>query len=801
MDAKVSESDIDRVYFFTEMGYDAEWFNQKAYATLLKFVSADPARVGVILDGVWNRLDRPEYLTKKFDKPEPGFSFWGKTRRGAKAWSKRIASERQTRWMLSEQLKLLKVRAEELRSNLPKAQIVLSLPSDDMQYSINALLHEAELLNGKRLENHLKRLKSDNKEIAERLKAAEKELAALKSDTDDFKAKKAEAEERIRQTRKELKAHDKRVTRSAQELTLWREKKTRPMLQYLRGRFMKAFFRITRALCRKLNIEVADRQKTLTFGNLRVDYAHSRHATWAPIKDIAKRMTNSVHGLEELLSSDASREFDRTIKRVEGQKPGARPDIIAASGHFGKGWKRLQKLGVNAAEMNFRNLGRHDPDILDEYVTLLLPLSFEDQARIGEFARGGYPERMMLSKPMSTKSHAAFQRLANGGASGLTIAWKGPDGIVETRWIQYQNFIDGSALENPTEEASIYITSDEHLGSAEEAPIARDGQLELYEREAVEPSSFWGRPLYARGFMSLGDTGEANSDRWQYKYSRKPDPARMPDSILELFAKTNSRDMASVAEAVMKLASYVGQGPVENAGDVLERVQKYYWDRLQITLRHSRLKIAHASVTGNHFDENMRSKGIPEHAYFRVVCEHAKIPVYAAGDSVREIEQADPWRDARVALGGYSTARTLLIPDYGMNVDGAPSFGPVRTVLHHDPKGGGLKGLIGTGKTAQAHLSLAGHTHEVECETWSRGDNIWGLAYRCGTMQGETSTGIQYADTPPRTPAAHRIIPRRPGDFAERAMPLPYLQKVGREALLRRVEAALAGAGSPKTPG
>lgn len=784
------EKQIDRVYFLTEVAYDAEYFNPEAYSTALDFIALDPARVGIILDGVWTRLDRPEILREKRKDGDFGLTFWNVTLEKAKGASKHVPSHKQLRWMWGQEFKNLKKQLQTIRERLPHADIVLSVDSDDTQHSIHAFLHEVELLNQHRLTETLGKLKGDRRKLIVGKAELEKKLTALKKDPSARAHDRNSVIQEVRKSKKAIRGLNRKMVRYIHELQMYREKKTRPMLQYLRTRYVRLFYRICRRLCRQYQVRLVDRQSLLEFGNLVIDYAHSRHATWAPIKTIAKKMVDSVHGLAELIQSDPDASLKAKVAELKDQAPKKRPDIIAASGHFGKGWKRLQKLRNKDAEMNFKNVGVYDPDIGTDYVTLLLPMPFEDQAKIAEFTSGNQPERMSYSKGTSSKGHAAFQRNQQGSVSGLTVAWKDKEGIVSTRWIQYQNFIDRSVLDQPVEYAAIYASSDEHLGSAEEMPMVRDGLLALIEEEAVNPFSFWGKPAYARGFISGGDTGEASSDRWTHRYREKRDPSVIRAEVIKRLATLDTKSLAAVRLAVTQHLNDALDGPVESMRDIQKRVRGYYRKPLEIFLTHSPLKIVHASVPGNHADEVFKRLGGRETDLFVEHYAARGVGVYESGLAM-PIGQ-DPWDGVRIAVGGYSLARTLLVPEYGLGMDGKPLFGPISLLVHHDPKGSDTRGIVGTGKSAHADVTLSGHTHEDYVEIWSTGPNTFSVAKRLATMQGETATGIMYADTVPRTPAGYRMIMLRPGDFTERAIPASHLQKIGRAVMDGEIQRAMA---------
>ncbi|MCX6778841.1 MAG: hypothetical protein NTU97_01255, partial [Candidatus Magasanikbacteria bacterium] len=171
-------------------------------------------------------------------------------------------------------------------------------------------------------------------------------------------------------------------------------------------------------------VVLVKRPSILVFGDLTIDFAHSRYATWTPARARAGQLLKSLHG----------------------KKPKA--EVVLESGHSGLGYKQYQKLITGVEETNFQNAGHYDPKVDDGHVTLVLALPFEDQSKISQFMDGGEPIRMAAGKPIGSRGYAAFQRYKNDSVSGLTTITK-ENSLVGTEWIQYQNFVDGSVLNQP----------------------------------------------------------------------------------------------------------------------------------------------------------------------------------------------------------------------------------------------------------------------------------------------------------------------------------------------------------------
>ena len=125
----------------------------------------------------------------------------------------------------------------------------------------------------------------------------------------------------------------------------------------------------------------------------------------------------------------------------------------------------------------------------------------------------------------------------------------------------------------------------------------------------------------------------------------------------------------------------------------------------------------------------------------------------------------------------------MNIADYGLDINGEPIFGPINLLVQHDPKGGGVNGLVGAGKNSNADLALGAHTHENWLRLYKTRDNEFSVAYRLATLQTVSPTEKYYASSLPRTQAAHCLVMPMSGDFSELAIPAGFLASIGRKVL------------------
>ncbi|MCX6778840.1 MAG: hypothetical protein NTU97_01250 [Candidatus Magasanikbacteria bacterium] len=304
--------------------------------------------------------------------------------------------------------------------------------------------------------------------------------------------------------------------------------------------------------------------------------------------------------------------------------------------------------------------------------------------------------------------------------------------------------------------------------------MVRDGFLQFYRALLKVPVLFRGRPALAAGYIDGGDVGEANSDKWKHRYGWKKDPRQLLTEYIRLLKDFDPTNPDQLMALSIKLAGDAMQGGVESMQAVLERVADYWMDFLQLSLAHSKLRFVHASVAGNHVDDILQRLGLRESDFFLQ-------RLRALGIEALEVVKPEIPKNPRVALGGYSLARILQLPEYGLDIKGKPLFGPINLLIQHDPKGTGHEGLIGAGKNVHADVALAGHTHDNWLDCFRTGDNTFSVAYRLATLQTVTPTEKFYASSVPRTQGAHLLVMPMRGDFSEKVLPVNFLAEIGRK--------------------
>lgn len=764
-----------KVYMLSEVGWDTAYFNPEAYDTLLQFMSKDEKISGIIIDGALTRLDRPEFLNDDL-------TYWTRTEDECRKATADIPNKEQYKTMLDKQLGILEARLTEIRKRVPNAkEIVLYMESDDLQYTASAILNESLIRKKGSLDETIRGLKTEKKGINREFREKEKEYRK-KQDTTATSARELEDYQR------RIEALDEKLVDAQQEKSLYREKKVRPAHQYITRQFVRELTQQYRDICEKTGVKLVTRKSVLNFDGLTIDYAHSRHQTWGVIRGRNKGLLNLTHGKLMEAFAEGLPSLRETIEQSI--------DVIAESGHHGIGYKQTQSLANHPDATNFKNQSLYDPKIDGRTITLVMALPFEDQKRIARFLDGKQQERLGLAKPVATRRHAVIDRAKNDSVSGVTAITKDNEGIIGTEWIQYDNFSNGTALEQPKEYTEIFATSDEHIGSPEMNWTVLDGAHAVYRRHLVKPRIFRGKPVYTRGYISGGDTAEANSRRWNFRSHYRRSPREVLQENLKLLGSFKPDSLEAVVETVMKFTNDARGGSVEDMSVILKWVADYYQGFLEPTLKHSKLQRAHISVPGNHADGVLFDLGLRETDYFEQWARGKGFPIYKVGEP--DYFQKEIIQKARIILGGYSPARIVNLEEYGFDTNGEPLFGPINLVVHHDPKGSGFSGLIGAGKKAGADLALAGHTHENWVKPYSIGHNKFSVAYRLSTMQGVTPTELVYAESVPRTQAAHRFVMPMPGWFAEETLPAAYLRAEAQREFHDEIKWNLAQNGKKK---
>ena len=740
---------ISKVYFLSEVGWDTSYFNEQAFQNLLTFISNDTQTSGILIDGALTRVDRPEYLNDKL-------SYWNKDFKEAQEETDNIPNCKQYETMVQRQLEILDQKFQEIRQKLPQTKIVYSAHDDDMQFTISAMLNEELLRNLQNVNDKIAKLKGKRNNFRNDYSQLGKQKSELQK-LEGTSKQRSGITRRMNTIDQKILNTEENITSLYGERQLYREKKARPAHQQFTKEFIDDFYESIQKVCDKHTIDLITSPQVIDFNNLKIDYAHSRHPTWTPIKRRDLHFVKGYHGKMQQIAK-------------------AQIDAVVESGHHGIGYKQNQKATDSVEETNFKNQSEYNPSIPNQNVNFVMVLPFEDQEQISRFVKGLEPARMSAGKPMGSRKHSVMDRYKNGGVSGVTSISKRGD-LIETQWLSYQKF-NQDEITIPSNYQVIAATSDEHIGSPEENPLIRDGMLSLYELLTNKDLLINGKPTRTSGFISGGDTAEANSKKWNHRYHSKTSPQIVLEKVLASLQEnpTNKDELIQVA---LKLTSLAREGSVENMGDILERVADYYGGFLKITKENTNHKWQHVSVTGNHDDGVLRDLGMRESDYFVQRLKAQGIDVYEVGKP----QHLDVDSDPRVAIGGYSSARIINIPDYGKTYYGKNLFGPINLVVQHDPKGGNFNGLVGAAKNTNADLALAGHTHETYVKIFSKGDNQFGVAYRMATLQGVSPTEKYYASSVPRTQAGHLFAMPDKEHFVEITLPAKFLEEVGMKAL------------------
>lgn len=795
---------VDRVYILSEMGFDTDFFNEQAFTTLLEFMKRDKNITGILIDGAVTRLDRPEILNELL-------TYWNKTEAECDEASEAIPYHKQYQHMLAIQMDILKKHLSKIKSAAPGASLALCIPTDDTHFSLSALI--AELLRYRKSEvsDSIKSTMLKIKEVLKNISDAQKEIEEIKDDR--FKnnnRRKHVLKQIINENQNRLKQLKTELEREQISLSLFRTKKSRPEHQQRTHEFVGIFLKAYSDLCNELQITLITHPAILKFGNMVIDYAHSRHRTWTVVKNRDKQLVISKHGrmnsgeINKLVDMVINRKSNKQSVEIENltletflenkalkktflkELKKERIDIILETGHHGIGFKQTQRISDVPDEINFQNQTSYSPVMSEEYITFVVAMPFEDQEAISVYKKGGKPARMKIGIPLNTTNNEIFKRYDSGAVSGLCILQKNEKGLIHTEWIQYNNFKDGSVLNQPKEYAVIFASSDEHKGSPEENLAAQDGFLQLYKQNSIEPFLFRGKPALAKGYINGGDAGEANSRKWNYRYHRRPDPQILLPQIIKSLSDLKKEDMKNVYNTSMQFMSYALSGSVESMRDVLQRIANYFMNFFEISIKTSKLQCLHVSVPGNHVDDVLKDVGLKDTDFF---VER----IQTLGHNVFEVGIDKHFTDsslgkARVFIGGYSNARIINVKSYGLDIEGKPMFGPINLLVQHDPKGSGFTGIIDTGKSANADLTISGHTHENYLKLYKTGNNTFSVAYRLATLQGVTPTEKYYAGGVPRTQAGHWFIIPMVGDFAEMAIPSSFLNALGQSYIKNLID-------------
>ncbi|MEK9132416.1 MAG: hypothetical protein AAB606_01770 [Patescibacteria group bacterium] len=758
------------VCFVSEVGFGTEFFNEIAWNNLLKFINLNPDIKVVVVDGAISRMNRPEVLNEFL-------TYWHKTREEAEEISNNISNNEQYAILLRKMLDLVKVRIGELGKKCPQVKVVLCECTDAMQHSFTFMLNYLLLIQSNNLGKKIKDVSSEinkNKAVCVKIQRRCKKY--------EGRAGKA-AQKMFAKLNVELEAHEAQIVKEkterdgliAEKQELYRVNKISPLHQVVTREFAEQISGELKQICDRMGVFFLDEPTTLVVGPLAIPYSHSRYSTWAVLGENRPRT---------LLKSFFGR-MDNYVKEVL-EATGAR-EVVVVESHHGTGWKHTQRVKYQPDALNFSDSASFGSVVKDTFLHFLIPPTFEDQKKVDEFSHGHRHDRLgAAGKATGSRNSEAIDRRNKGGVTGIAVLTYDPELGVGTQFVEYNKFLDGSALVKRTEYPAIVVSSDEHMKSVTDDPAGRRGLITLAKRLADRGFQFRGVKAFVKGYVNAGDTGEANKENWRHHPEHSVNSEQVAKEIAVELANMDKNDLDAVARLTVKFSDYALSGSVENMDDILDAVGEYLMEFLQIGLAHSNLKYLVSVVPGNHIAGVLSRHGIKEPAYFIQKVRASGVKVFETGRPGQFVNNSDS--KVRVAVGGYETAFALIIPKYGLDKNGKPMFGPINLFVIHNPKGSEASGIVGAGKNVGADLSVAGHTHDAYVKLWSTGPNKWGVAYRVGTLQKITPTEVVYASTLPRTSAAHIFIMPTPGDFSEFTLNINHLRALGMESLLDTIK-------------
>ena len=760
------------VCFVSEVGFGTEFFTEAAWDNLLKYININPDIKVVVIDGAMSRMNRPEVLNEFL-------TYWNKTREEAEEINNEIPNNEQYQILLRKMTELVNGRMEELKKKCPQVKVVLCECTDAMQHSFTFTLNYLLLVQSNNLGKKIKDVSgkiNENKAKCVNIKDRRKRYEGNVSKA---------AQKMVAKLNTELELYEARIVKEktekdgliAEKQELYRVNKISPLHQVVTGELTKQILGELKGICDKHGVVFLSEPTILAVGALAIPYAHSMYSTWAVLEDRPRTLLKSFFG-----------RMDSFVREVVEATVAC--EVVVVESHHGTGWKHTQRVGYRPDSLNFTDIASFGSSVKETHIHFLIPPTFEDQEKVDEFINGHRSDRLgVAGKATGSRNSEAIERRKKGGVTGIAVLTYNPELGVGTQFMQYKKFLDGSALVKRTEYPAIVVSSDDHIKSVTEDPAARRGLITLATRLADSGFSFRGGKAFMKGYINGGDTGEANKENWHHHPEHSIDVEQVAKEIAEELANVDKNDPDAFARLAVKFANYGLSGSAENMDDILDAVGEYLMEFCQIGLAHSNLKYVVSVVPGNHIAGIFSRHGIKELAYFIQKVKGLGLKVFETGRPGLSVNNSDA--KMRVAIGGYETAFSLCIENYGLDKDGKIMFGPIKLFLIHNPKGNGMTGIVGAGKNAVANLTISGHTHDVYVKLWSTAPNEWSVAYRVGTLQRISPTEVVYASTIPRTSAAHLFMMPTPGDFSEFTLDINRLRSLGMETLLKVVKEQL----------
>lgn len=791
---------VDRVAWWGAAAWDAHYNNPDADEQFIRRLEQDRDLTGLWVDDPLTDVAKPEVLNKDL-------TYWHLTLEQALEEAARVPNESRYEHLWGKQFDILRERLSALRRRLPHIEIVLSIDGKNTHQTMVALAHELLVIRKNGASRAVKDARSRIREQERAHREMTQELGRVQG-IEGQEHRVQELEQQIRHEDSEIRGLVIALRDQEEERDLFREKKGGPIHQATTAHLVRELRSRYQAICDEFNIDFKPHPGIHRFrGGFTVDYANSRHTTWAILTDPEKSLIKSTHGKMTAYQKRAARYLAELFGEAERHKV----DIFIEGPHHGKLFFSEQAVRNLPKQANFSCEGYHRADGVEGIYTAIIP-PFEDKELIGKYLSGEEPERTAASsKMLSTRKHPVFDRYNKGSVSGVMVLTKLESGLVYPEITQYRYFKDGTVHETVSEYAAIAASSDEHIGSKEADAMVRKGLLELIGLYAAMAFAFRGKPAKVRGFITGGDTNEAVTTRWDRRDFWQPNPDMlMPKNIERLTELVQAHD-GNLERAITELAftqTSDAMSMPHSMDMILEWGADYLDAIFKILAELSVLQILVAGVSGNHADGVLRALGMKEYRPFlnRLIQRGYKV---FEGNVPGEYtcDQSDP--AVRAAFGSRGDARILVLEGYGKKVDGGEYFEPQRVVIHHDPEGNGATGLINTTKTHEADVGISGHTHEVYLVAFEVAPNEFRVCVRLPTAQGRTQTEIKYANVPRYTGCAFFFMPR-PGDFALIILSALLLQKVAYQAFRamtastlekRKREGGQDGVGNEEKPG
>jgi hypothetical protein len=765
---------VDRVVWWGAAAWDAHWNNPTADEHLIQKIEQDPDVTAVWIEDPLTDIAKAEALNKDL-------TYWHLTLEEAMEEAARVPNSMRYQYLWGKQFDVvLRPRLEYIRKRLPHIrEIVLSIDGKNNHQTMVALAHEILV---QRRQNATAAVRTSREQMKERRrtrKGLAGELGQVQGQ-EGMEHRVGELEQQIRHEDSEIHTLESTLRDQEEEKQIYREKKGGPIHQAVTAQLVHELHARYQAICNEFNIVFKPAPGIHRFsGGFTVDYAMTRHPTWAVLKNPEKSLVKSTHGKMTAYQRNANRYLNELLG-VAGEYKG---DAFVEGSIHGKIYFGEQSNNNSAKQANFSCEGfKRDDGVESIYLVNIPP--FEDKKRIGKYFSGEEPERTSASSKMTnTRNHPAFERYNKGSVTGVMVLTKLDTGIVYPEITQYQYFVDGTVHETVTEYAAIAASSDEHIGSKESDPMVRKGFIELIRWYAKNAFAFRGKPAWVRGFVTGGDTNEAVMTRWDRRDFYQPNPDTLIfeniERLTELVQKHHGDVTAAITEAAYTQTSDAMSMP-HSMDMILDWGADYLDTIFKILAEFSLLQILSAGVSGNHADGVLRALGMKEYRPFLNRLIQRGYKVFEGNVPARyTCDQSDP--EVRAAYGSRGDARILIVEGYGKKTDGGEHFKPQKLLIHHDPEGNDATGLINTTLTHEADVGLSGHTHVVYMVAFEIAPNEFRVVVRLPTAQGRTQTEIKYANVPRYTGCVFFFMPR-PGDFALIILPARMLQKIADQA-------------------